>query len=119
MTRTTAAPHWTITGLFSIATIAIVATAISVAPPPNPKAPTASHPNSHDDPSPSTHATPIANYTLNVALNPTTHTINGTGTIRWHNRSAIDVSELFIHLYANAFRSNETRFLSDRRPGGR
>ncbi|MEJ2433700.1 MAG: M1 family metallopeptidase, partial [Pseudolabrys sp.] len=41
----------------------------------------------------------------------TNHTVAGTGTIRWLNTSRRAATELYLHLYLNAFKNNRTRFL--------
>lgn len=81
----------------------------------------ASEDTSADAPAPPhrNRATPVADYTLDVSLDTDQHTVDGSGTITWRNHSERPVDALYLHLYANAFRSNATQFLSDRRPGGR
>ncbi len=131
--------EWTATVVFSIATIALLA--VSFRPPAPPVASPvpkrngamlasgaletdcatlpALGPSFDDDTSLPSHAVPVADYTLRVKLDTETHVVEGEGVLRWHNRSAKEVTALPVHLYANAFRSEDTRFLSDRRPGGR
>lgn len=57
------------------------------------------------------HAADVASYTLRATLDPTAHTVQGDGTIRWKNRSARAVSELWIHLYLNAFKNQSSTFM--------
>ncbi len=131
--------EWIATVLFSIGTIALLALPFR-----GPAAPTASPvpkrhgaalataagptayaelptlgPTFDDDASLPSHAVPVADYTLRVRLDTQEHLVEGEGVIRWRNRSEKEISALHVHLYANAFRSEDTRFLSDRRPGGR
>ncbi|MEM7246186.1 MAG: M1 family metallopeptidase [Acidobacteriota bacterium] len=42
-------------------------------------------------------------YEMDVRLDPTSHVISGTQTIRWRNDSKERVSSLWLHLYLNAF----------------
>ena len=55
----------------------------------------------------------IANYSMKVRLNPRSHSIDGTEVLNWHNTSDQNVSELYFHLYANAFKSNQTTFMRE------
>lgn len=54
---------------------------------------------------------PIASYTLSVRLEPSSHRVFGSGTIRFTNASGVALNELWFHLYANAFSHQKTRFL--------
>lgn len=56
----------------------------------------------------------IASYDLEATLEAAAHIVQGRGTIRWVNASRVPVSELWFHLYLNAFRDGRTLFL--RRP---
>lgn len=56
-------------------------------------------------------------YTLFARLDEKTHTIFGQGTIDFINRSPHPTSELYFHLYLNAFENEQTLFL--RKRGGR
>lgn len=53
----------------------------------------------------------IASYTLSVRLDPSSHRVFGSGTIRFTNASGVALNELWFHLYANAFSHQRTRFL--------
>jgi Peptidase family M1 domain len=64
------------------------------------------------------HAVDVADYTLRATLDPVAHTVHGEGTITWRNTSARPVSELWMHLYLNAFKNERSVFLSER-VGGR
>lgn len=57
------------------------------------------------------HADEIASYTLRATLDPALHTVHGTGTLRWTNASTRGVSELWFHLYLNAFKNQSSVFL--------
>jgi Peptidase family M1 domain len=64
------------------------------------------------------HADDVADYTLRASLDPVTHTVAGTGTIHFRNASTRTVSELWLHLYLNAFKNDRSAFLRER-VGGR
>ena len=65
----------------------------------------------------------IASYDIEVALDPDTHELAGSQTIRWRNTASVATSELWFHLYLNAFASSESTFMreleSDPLGGGR
>ena len=71
----------------------------------------------HDDTLPA-HAEDVVDYTLRATLDPAGHTIHGEGTITWRNKSAIPVRALWMHLYLNAFKNDQSAFLRER-VGGR
>lgn len=53
----------------------------------------------------------IANYTLRASLDPTTHQVRGEGTIAWKNASSVPQSEIYLHLYLNAFKNEKTIYM--------
>lgn len=53
----------------------------------------------------------VASYTLRAKLDPIRHTVHGEGTITWRNASTKPVSELWIHLYLNAFKNQSSAFM--------
>ena len=53
----------------------------------------------------------VASYTLAATLDPEAHTVDGEGVLTWTNTSREAVTELWFHLYLNAFRNDETHFL--------
>lgn len=53
----------------------------------------------------------VASYTLRAHLDPSTHTVHGEGSIRWRNISSKPVSELWMHLYLNAFKNQSSVFM--------
>lgn len=57
------------------------------------------------------HADKVASYTLRATLDPIAHTVHGEGTITWRNASTRPVSELWLHLYLNAFKNQSSEFL--------
>src|SRR4030042_7129875 len=56
---------------------------------------------------------PISTYKMNVQLNTKTNVIMGRGLISWTNKSRLPVSELWFHLYWNAFKNNRTTLMSE------
>jgi hypothetical protein len=64
------------------------------------------------------HADDIVDYTLRATLDPRAHKVHGEGTIRWRNASTQPVSELWLHLYLNAFKNERSAFFRER-VGGR
>ncbi|HHM23795.1 MAG TPA: M1 family peptidase, partial [Bacteroidetes bacterium] len=59
----------------------------------------------------------IANYDIEVKLEPETRMLYGSERLHWFNKSADWVPELRFHLYLNAFRNNKSTFM--RESGGR
>jgi hypothetical protein len=53
----------------------------------------------------------IASYTLTARLDAERHTIAGRGEIEWRNASRVPATELYFHLYLNAFEHDRTLFL--------
>lgn len=57
------------------------------------------------------HPDEVASYTLRASLDPAAHTVHGSGTIVWKNVSQKPVSELWLHLYLNAFKNQSSVFM--------
>jgi Peptidase family M1 domain len=57
------------------------------------------------------HAPDVVDYVLRAKLDPVTHTLHGEGTITWRNVARTSVSELWLHLYLNAFKNQSSVFL--------
>jgi hypothetical protein len=57
------------------------------------------------------HAGNVASYTLRAKLDPVAHTVHGEGSIVWRNASSKPVSELWLHLYLNAFKNQSSVFM--------
>jgi hypothetical protein len=53
----------------------------------------------------------IASYTLSARLDEKEHRVAATGTITWRNAARVSVSELYLHLYLNAFKNQRSLFL--------
>lgn len=56
-------------------------------------------------------ATHIANYTMRASLDPSTHQVRGEGTIVWKNASQTPQSEIYLHLYLNAFKNEKSIYM--------
>ncbi len=56
------------------------------------------------------HAVALADYDIDVRLDPTTKTLVGRERITWKNPSGDPVAELRFHLYLNAFRNSQSTF---------
>jgi hypothetical protein len=57
------------------------------------------------------HPARVVDYTLRASLDPALHTVHGDGTITWTNVSTVPVSQLWMHLYLNAFKNQSTVFM--------
>ena len=57
------------------------------------------------------HPARVVDYTLRAKLDPATHTVHGEGTITWRNVSRVNVNELWMHLYLNAFKNQSSVFM--------
>jgi hypothetical protein len=58
-------------------------------------------------------AAATANYVIDVALDPSTHRLEGSERIRWTNTAEVPTDELYFHLYLNAFAGSETTFMRE------
>lgn len=63
---------------------------------------------------------PEVNYEMRLRLDADAHLVAGRATVSFTNTSPKELKELWFHLYMNAFRSRETRFMrrSPRGPAG-
>ncbi len=59
------------------------------------------------------HAAAVVSYSIDVSLDPATHTLKGQERITWRNPSPEPVSELWFHLYLNAFRNTRSTFIRE------
>ncbi len=57
----------------------------------------------------------IANYTMDVRLDPEKKLVSGSEVLTWLNDSEVEISEFYFHLYLNAFKNNMTTFLTEAR----
>ena len=55
----------------------------------------------------------LANYEIDVTLDPVTKKLNGRETLTWKNASSDVISELRFHLYLNAFRNDKSTFMRE------
>lgn len=62
---------------------------------------------------------PVARYDLDATLDPEAHVVRGDGSLRWTNTSSRPVSELWVHLYMNAFAHDKTVFRREKIGGFR
>ena len=56
----------------------------------------------------------IVSYELDVSLDSATRTLRGEGRMAWRNPGAVPVDSLQLHLYLNAFKSDQTTFMRER-----
>ena len=56
---------------------------------------------------------PAHEYVIDATLDPEAHTVTGTARILWTNESSEPAHELYLHLYLNAFESDETVFVRE------
>src|SRR5215207_2103310 len=59
----------------------------------------------------SSHPERVASYTLSVKLDASEHKLTGGGTIELVNFTGVALGELYLHLYMNAFKNDESLFL--------
>ncbi len=69
-----------------------------------------------DDPRPADGRTSRVDYDIRARLDGPTKRLAGELTLTWHNRTGEDVSDLWFHLYHNAFANNRSSHLTQ--PGG-
>jgi len=55
----------------------------------------------------------IVSYTMDVTLEPESHTVRGTEHVTWRNPDRSPVDELQFHLYLNAFESAHSTFMRE------
>jgi hypothetical protein len=72
-----------------------------------------------DDSSLPEHAEDVVDYTMIAELDPKAHTVHGQGTITWRNTSEKPVSEIWLHLYLNAFKNEQSTFMREPAAGSR
>ena len=72
-----------------------------------------------DDASLPAHAEDVVDYTMTAELDPGAHTVHGEGKIFWRNTSSQPVHEVWLHLYLNAFKNEQSTFMREPTFGGR
>lgn len=60
----------------------------------------------------------VVEYTIDVSLDPQTHRIEGRERLTWRNRSAQPIDEVYLHLYLNAFKGEDSTFFTEQRERG-
>jgi Peptidase family M1 domain len=60
-----------------------------------------------------------ASYTLSASLDTQAHVVTGQGTIRFRNLSSVALTEIWLHLYLNAFKNESSVFFRDQLGGFR
>jgi hypothetical protein len=63
------------------------------------------------------HAVDVVDYTIHAELDATAHVVHGRETIEFRNTSNAPLHEVWLHLYLNAFKNEDSLFLSE--PVGR
>jgi hypothetical protein len=76
-----------------------------------PSAPSGAADPSFSDVPMAEHPERVVDYTLRASLDPALHTVHGEGTIAWKNVSSQPVSQLWMHLYLNAFKNQSSVFM--------
>jgi len=59
----------------------------------------------------------VVTYEIDARLDPGTNQVHAEGTLTWRNDSPVEVPDVYLHLYLNAFRDKFTTFM--RESGGR
>ncbi len=60
----------------------------------------------------------VANYRIEATLDPVRHTIDARQQLTWRNRSDRDVKSVYVHLYLNAHKNENSTFYTEERNGG-
>ena len=55
----------------------------------------------------------VANYSIDVRLNTQSHSLDAREILDWHNTSSQNAGALYFHLYPNAFKSDNTTYMSE------
>src|SRR5512136_101588 len=58
-------------------------------------------------------ANQVVDYRISVRLDAATHRLDGRERVVWRNPSADAVSELWFHLYLNAFKNTKSTFMKE------
>src|SRR5665213_1829415 len=59
------------------------------------------------------HPVDVVDYTIHAELDAPAHLVHGHETILWRNVSNAPVHEIWLHLYLNAFKNEDSLFLSE------
>jgi len=60
----------------------------------------------------------VANYRIDATLDPLRHTIEARQQLTWRNRSDQAIRSVYLHLYLNAHRNENSTFYTEERNGG-
>ncbi len=60
----------------------------------------------------------IANYDIEVKLDPAERLIRGREVLTWHNKTDQATDEMYFHLYLNAFRNDQSTFMKESNRSG-
>src|SRR3954465_6434210 len=55
----------------------------------------------------------VASYELTAILDAADHRVRGSGRIKYHNPTADTLTEVWLRLYLNAFRSPDTQWMQE------
>jgi len=55
----------------------------------------------------------IANYDIDVSMDPKSHLLKGHELLTWYNKSSDVITAIPFHLYQNAFRNNKSTFMRE------
>jgi hypothetical protein len=61
----------------------------------------------------------VVSYRINATLDPVKHVVDGKEQLTWRNRSTVPVKSVYLHMYMNAFESNDSTFFTEKRLTGR
>jgi len=61
----------------------------------------------------------VADYTLRAVVDPVKHTVEGSGKLRWRNRSDVPVTTLYFHTYLNGFEGPGSTWMTEKARYGR
>ena len=57
----------------------------------------------------------VADYDIRAVLDPVKHVVTASEKLTWRNRSAVPIRSVYLHLYLNAFESEGSTFMTERR----
>jgi hypothetical protein len=60
----------------------------------------------------------VVQYKIDASLEPVQHVVNGEEQLTWRNRSAQPIGAVYLHLYLNAFQSDDSTLNTERRRPG-
>ncbi|HET8734752.1 MAG TPA: M1 family metallopeptidase, partial [Anaeromyxobacteraceae bacterium] len=57
----------------------------------------------------------VADYRIRAVLDPAAHSVTGSEVLSWRNRADVPVRSVYLHLYLNAFESEGSTFMTEKR----